>query len=423
MSEVRDPLEVEFGAAPEGLRIVRQAPPAGSASFSATYIGPAGWGRDPPGREGLARLTCQLVACATRRLDRVALARCLDRAGGTLSHEASPESAELTVWGPEASREELVGLLAEVVLRPRFAPDDVARLRRQLHERQLRERTQPASRAERELLAAIFPRGHPYRETGLGTPRSVARIDSDDLRRFHRDQYTSGEAILVVTTSAPLQHVERQARRLFSGFERAKPPSIGPVRPPGGRSGERVVPLPGRSQVEVRIGGPSIGRGDPEYPAAFLANEILGGRPLLSRLFQRVRERGGLAYHASSSLEAMRLGGYWVAQAGTGSDRWRKVVPMVAEEIDRLRARPPPPGMLRTIRESAIGELPLGLETTAEAHDLAVDVAYHELPGDYWKRWPSVLRAVSGREVARAAEAAIDRRRAVTVVVGPVGGG
>jgi len=420
MTEATDPLRVEYGAEVDGLRVVRQAPPADAASFSATYVGPGGWGFDREGREGAARLVNQLVTSAAGRYDRVELARLLDRSGATLSRQCAPESAEVTVWGPATEWERLLGILADVVLRPRFDPSDVARARRQMRERQLRESTQPASRAERELLHAVFPSGHPYRESGLGNARSLARLSRADLERFHREHYTSGEASLVVTAPARLTAVERAARRLFSGFAESHGPTLvlPPVAPP--RPAERAVNLPGRAQVEVRVGGASIARSAPEYPAAFLANEILGGRPLLSRLFQRVREKGGLAYHASSELEAMRFGGYWVAEAGTGADRWRRVVPMLREEVDRLRTERVSSSELDATRTSVIGEIPLALESTSDAHELAVDVAYHRLPADYWITWPDVLRAVRPEEIQTAAALALDRRTSMTVFAGPV---
>jgi zinc protease len=423
MAEATDPLRVEYGAELDGLRIVRQSPPAGAASFSATYVGPAGWGFDPAGGEGTARIVNQLVTSAAGRYDRVGLARLLDRAGATLSRQCAPESAEVTIWGPAAEWERLLGVLAEVILRPRFDPGDVARVRRQTLERQLREMTQPATRAERELLHSVFPAGHPYRATGLGTRRSVSRLGRADLVRFHRDHYTSGDATLVLTVPARRPAVERAARRLFRRFERRSAPTLDVPRVSSRPPRQSLVNLPGRSQVEVRIGGASIARSAPEYPAAVLANEILGGRPLLSRLFQRVREKGGLAYHASSEIEAMRFGGYWVAQAGTGTERWRKVVPMLSEELHRLQSTVVPLAELDTIRESAIGEIPLALESTAEAHELAVDVAYHRLPGDYWIRWAGALRAVRPREVRDAAAVALDLGHSVTVLAGPVRGG
>jgi zinc protease len=422
MAEATDPLRIEYGAELDGLRIVRQSPPAGAASFSATYIGPAGWGFDSAGAEGTARIVNQLVTSAAGRYDRIELARLLDRAGATLSRQCAPESAEVTIWGPATEWERLLDVLAEVVLHPRFDPGDVARVRRQMLERQLREMTQPATRAERELLHSVFPEGHPYRATGLGTRRSVSRLRRSDLVAFHRDHYTSGDATLVLTVPARRSAVERAARRLFRRFDRNSAPTLDLPRIPSRPPRKVIVNLPGRSQVEVRIGGASIARSAPEYPAAVLANEILGGRPLLSRLFQRVRERGGLAYHASSEIEAMRFGGHWVAQAGTGRDRWRKVVSMLSEEVRRIESKVVSPAELDTIRESTIGEIPLALESTAEAHELAVDVAYHRLPGDYWIRWAGVLRAVRPREVREAAAVALDLGRAVTVLAGPVRG-
>lgn len=361
-----------------------------------------------------------LVATATRRSDRVALARRLDRAGATLSRQTSPESAEVTVWGPAEDGESLLALLAEVVLEPRFDAEDIARLRRQMLERQLRERTQPASRAEYELLRAIFPTGHPYRETGIGDRRSVARLDRNRLAEFHRRHYTSRDAAVIVTGPATLSQVERAVRHRFSPLPegarlRLALPAV-PARPP-----RRVmIHLPGRSQVEVRVGGTSISRSSPEYPGAFLANEALGGRPMLSRLFQRIRERNGLAYHASSQLEALRFSGFWTARAGTGADRWRRVVPMLEAEVARVRASGLPAAELRSVRESAIGEIPLSLESTADAHHLAVDVVYHGLPAEFWAEWPARLRELTPGDVRRASALAFDRTRSATVVVGPI---
>ena len=161
MVEANAPLRFAYLPSVDGLTVVRQAPPASAGSFAATYVGPAGWGFDGPGLEGNARLVSQLVPCAAGPYDRVALARRLDRAGATLTSQCAPESSELTVWGPADEWEELLGLLALAVLRPRFDADDVRHARRQLVERQLRESTQPAQRAERELLRSIFPDGHP----------------------------------------------------------------------------------------------------------------------------------------------------------------------------------------------------------------------------------------------------------------------
>jgi len=423
VSNLTDPLDIRYGAELRGLQVVRQASPAGAASFSATYLGPAGWGFDPPADAATARTVNALLTSGAGPYDRVALARRLDEAGATLTTECAPESAEVTIWGPAAHWADLLELLAHVVLRPRLEDEDLVRVRRQLAERQLRELSQPANRAARELLRSIYPEGHPYRTSGLGDARSIRRLTPERVRRFHRDHYTSGEGLLVVTAPATIAAVNSVARRCFSEFSQERGPTLRlpAVRPRPNRT--VTVDLKGRSQVEIRIGGDSIARSDPIYPAAFLADEILGGRAQLSRLFQQIREKGGMVYHASSHLEAMRFGGYWTVGAGTAAEHWKTVVALLERELGRMRRREVTPAELEEIRESAVGEIPLALESTADAHELAVDVAYHRLPGDYWKQWKTTLRSVRPRDVRSAVDRAMDGRNAVTVLAGPVSAG
>ncbi|MCI4331048.1 MAG: insulinase family protein [Thermoplasmata archaeon] len=420
MSDRADPLAIERTVRSDGLEIVRQSSPPGTASFSATYLGPAGFAYDPSGREGTASVTSHLLTSGAGRWDRLALARELDRLGASLSTRCDPESSGVTVWGPASSSRRLMELLAASVLHPRFAARDLERVRRQLLERQLQEETQPDSRAERVLFETVFPVGHPYRLSGVGTRRSVQKISRVDVVRFHRAQFTSANGLVLVTGPGTLEAVAREVRRVFSGFQTeaapGAPPAKGSASPP---KRPMSIAMEGRSQVEVLVGGPSIARADPRFAAVHMANEVLGGRSMLNRLFQRVRETNGLAYHASSEVEAMRWGGYWTAQAGTGPKRVARVIEMVEQEVDRISEELIPASELDQIRESAIGQIPLQVETTSGAHELGLDLAYHHLPGSFYRDWPGTLRALTRAQVRRGAESGINRRGAVTVVAGP----
>ncbi len=420
MTTTRDPLDIRHLEPLDGLAMTSQRPPPTAASASITFLSPAGCGRDPRGSEGAALLTTQSMTAAAGPWKRVELARRLDRLGASLHYQVAPESTEISISGPADEWPALLELLATVVLTPRFEPDDLARVVRQMRERQLRDLTQPGARAERELLRAIYPRGHPYRETGSGSAESLRRLTRGAVRRFHRNHFVADGSRIVTTVPAPDSRVRAEVERRLRSLDRST--RIAPLHlaAPSGSTGTTRVPMVGRSQVELRLGGPSLPRSAPEFPALFLAHEVLGGRPLLSRLFQRVREKEGLAYHASSALEAMRYGGYWSVAAGASSEHWARALELLREELARIQDEAPRPVDLRRVRESAIGELPLSLETTSDAHELAVDVAYHELPGDFWRRWPGVLRAVRPDSVRQAAEVGLDRRTAATVVAGPI---
>lgn len=419
-SSRNDPLRVESTTLANGLEVGRQSAPAGARSVALTFIAPAGWAYDGA-RPGLATMASMTGVAAAGRWNRVELAREIDRLGATVSAHCDPESAELTLWGPSPAYPRLVELMRALVLEPRFEREDTDRVRRQLRERQLREAAQPESRAEHQLLRSIFPAGHAYGQTGNGTARSVRTLRPDDLRRFHAAQHPSSGSMVVVTGALSLDAFARDMARVLRDLPDAAPaaPRERPARRPGGRGPHRI-PMPGRSQVEIRIGGPSIARSDPDYPGGFLANEVLGGRPLLSRLFQTVREHAGLAYHSSSDVEAMRWGGYWQVQAGTGPERVTEAERLLRREVERIRTTAVPSAELDRIRESAIGELPLALETTASAHSLALDVAYHHLGERFLSEWPATLRALSPKQVRDSAGRAFGASGSVTVLAGPL---
>ncbi len=420
--EPRNPLRLDRLVLDSGLELVCQPAPPDASSFSITYVGPAGWGYDPPRQSGLASLVSELVVQGAGRRDRRALARLLDRFGASLTSAVAPESSEVTLWGPTDAWASLFPVFADAVLRPRFDREDIDRVRRQFRERQLRERTQPELRAGKDLLAALYPSGHPYRSTGIGTPVSLAGLSRDRLIQFHATHFTPGGSVLAVTSSWGPGRIQEEIDAHLGNWSRRTTPPDPPMPRWRKPARERLdVPMNDHSQVEIRIGGPSFSRADPRYPALYLANEILGGRPLLSRLFQRVRERHGLVYHASSHVESMRWGGYWVARAGTGPQNRERVVRLLTREIDRLSGERVPTTELHRIRESALGSLPLDLETTSDAHELAVEVAYYRLPTDFYQVWPERLRAVRPAEIQAAAEEGLAGNDGIVVTAGPVG--
>jgi zinc protease len=119
----------------------------------------------------------------------------------------------------------------------------------------------------------------------------------------------------------------------------------------------------------------------------------------------------------------MRWGGSWVAAAGTGPERVDATLRLLRSEVQRIANEEVPRPELDQIRESLLGSLPLSLETTSGAHQLACDIAYHHLPDDFLHEWPRTLRALTPVAVRSAAAAALDGRRAATIVAGPPSAG
>jgi zinc protease len=245
-------------------------------------------------------------------------------------------------------------------------------------------------------------------------------VDRAGLVRFHREHFVLDSAAVIVTGSMSKDRLRKVAQRHFpTGRTPSAPPLPDCPSPRPAKSELRTLDMPGRAQVEVRVGTATIGRKDDRYTGQFLANEVLGGLGMMSRLFQRVREKAGLAYHASSDLDSMAWGGLWQAQAGTGPERTERVQALVVKEFRNILERPVPSEELERVRESAIGSIQLELETTAGVHDLAVDAAYFGLPETFYRDWPTTLRRYTPRQILEAAREVVDPARLAVVSAGP----
>src|SRR5690606_17795704 len=79
-------------------------------------------------------------------------------------------------------------------------------------------------------------------------------------------------------------------------------PELTPVGRAAMKLGQEIGVAYDLPQTSLRLAYPGIDRKDPQFFAAYLMNEVLGGGTFSSRLFKEVREKRGLAYGVGSSL-------------------------------------------------------------------------------------------------------------------------
>lgn len=423
---MNDLLSVRKHLLDEGPALFTQRALSSSGITVASWTGDCGVSQDEKGKEGLSALTARLLTCGTRGATKRDLARHLDRLAATLTSETSWDGIQIEIRGPSSVERELISILFDVVSEPVFPPKEVERVKARTEEALARERQVPAAISERTFLESLFPPAHPYHRNPNGTLRSVRSLKCSDAAGFHKRNYLWGSAKIVVTSPFKEEAVVREVRDLLPTFSIKRGPSTALASasarmPPNGAFFN--VNIPGTQQVEVILGGEAPPRGHQSYSALRLANEILGGRPVLSRLFQVVREQSGLAYDADSDVEMLRRGGFWTVHAGTEKKTVKKVISLLQREVHRLAEETVSQGELDSIRESFLGSFPLHADSPESAHSLAQEVAIFDLPEDYFLSWPDELRKITPRMLGDSVSACLGGYDApITVVAGPTEG-
>lgn len=89
-------------------------------------------------------------------------------------------------------------------------------------------------------------------------------------------------------------------------------------------------------QSHIVLGFQGIQKNHPNYYAAALLSTVLGGG-MSSRLFQQVREKHGLVYSVYSAHTGFHDDGQFEIYAGTGPDKLKKLMPVICDEIEKIR--------------------------------------------------------------------------------------
>jgi predicted Zn-dependent peptidase len=84
-----------------------------------------------------------------------------------------------------------------------------------------------------------------------------------------------------------------------------------------------------------------------------------------SRLFQVIRERHGLAYSIQSSTSYFADTGALLISAGLDTRRLLRALALILAELRKISRQPPSAVELQRAKDYAIGQMRLGLESTA----------------------------------------------------------
>ena len=181
---------------------------------------------------------------------------------------------------------------------------------------------------------ALLCAGEPYALPLHGTVEEAEVITAKALtERYRAFLAESAPCFFYVGASDPCEVAEK-LEKAFAELSAVAPQYNSIVRPTGESvRAEREMPLcQGKLSIGLRC---DVAMGDRLAPALMLFNEIYGGSPA-SKLFLNVREKRGLCYHCSSSLDLYK--GVILANAGMTPENRAVTEEAMLAELAALKA-------------------------------------------------------------------------------------
>lgn len=276
---------------------------------------------DPDGKEGLATMAMGLLDEGAGNLKAEDFKRQLEDLSIRLSFSADRDSVHGTLQTLSEHRQTAFQLLRLALREPRFAPDAVARVRSQILAGLRQDSEDPNAVASRRLFSQIFPQS-PYGRPVDGTPESIERIKTEDLRTFVRQRLARDNLVIGVVGDISPGDLADVLRATFGGLPATSAPAkVADVKAKA--EGKVTVIDMAVPQSSVVFGQQGIKRDDPRYYTATVLNEAIGGGGLTSILFDEVRERRGLVYSVYSALAPYDHAALWLGAPAPAMTGWR----------------------------------------------------------------------------------------------------
>jgi zinc protease len=172
-------------------------------------------------------------------------------------------------------------------------------------------------------------------------------------------------------------------------------------------------------QTSVQMAFPGVKRSSPEFYAATLMNEILGGGTFTSRLFEEVREKRGLAYSVDSGLSNREHASALVVTTATRSDRVGETLEVLRDTIKRMAEEGPTEAELAAAKKYMVGAYAINnLDSSSAIVGTLVDLQLNKLGIDYMDRRADLINGVTLDEVKAVARKLLSVNPAV-MIVGP----
>jgi len=375
-----------------------------------------GSSQDPAGKEGLANLMTGLFDEGAGDLDSEAFQIKLDDAGAEMSFRQTRDGIYGTMRMLADHKDEAFDLLRLAIQEPRFDQAPIDRIRAQVVAGIVAGERDPNTVAAQKWATALYP-GHAYSRRDEGTQQSLAAITAQDLHAAHKALFARDGLHVAVVGAIDAETLKTQLDRLFGTLPEKQ--VLTPVADVEPRLGEEMQVVYDQPQTSLQLAYPGMKRADPEFYAAALMNEILGGGTFTSRLFKEVREKRGLAYGVDSALVNRKHASSLVIGTATRSDRAEETLGVIRDVVKGMAEGGPTEQELEAAKKYVIGSYAINnLDSSGAIAGTLLELQLQGLGIDYMERRTDYLGAVTLGEVKAVATKLLSAKPAI-MVVGP----
>lgn len=387
------------------------------AAMSIRFMG--GTSLDDPARPGAVNLMTALIEEGAGPMDAQGFAKARDSLAADFQFNADLDGVSVAARFLTENRDQALDLLHQALTAPRFDPDAIERVRGQVLSVLRANAKDPDTIAGEALMARAFG-DHPYGRDGNGTEDSVNSLTRDDILAAWKGALARDRIFVAVAGDVTAAALGPMLDRLLGDLPATGAPQPGRVEI-NAKGGLRQVSFPGpQSAIHFYQGG--IRFEDPDYFAAAVLNEILGGDRFNSRLMTELREKRGLTYGVGTAISAWEHGEMLSGSLSVANENAATAIQVIRDQWADVAAHGVGTAELEAAKTYMTGSYPLRFDGNARIAGALVGMQILGLPVDYPATRNARIEAVTAEDVKRVAARLLRPDQLFFVVVGDATG-
>ncbi len=332
---------IERVSLPSGLKMALLEKKTRGASVTAQMALHFGDPESLQGRSYTANAVGRMLMRGTAKHTRQEILDAFDRLQAHVSVSGSTTGASAFIQTKREHLPEVVTLVAEILREPSFPESEFEPMRQEWLASLEQDRTDP------EALAILGIQKHmnPYPEDSVRyipsleeEAAAVEALQIDNVRRFYGQFYGGSNVELSVVGDFDTDALKKLAVDLFGSWKSPRPFTRVPRLHFDVPAINRALETPDKTNAMFLAGlNLAMRDDDPDYPAMVLANYLLGGGFLNSRLATRIRQEEGLSYGVGSqfSVSPLDASGAWLMYAFAAPQNVETLETVFREEMER----------------------------------------------------------------------------------------
>ncbi len=375
-----------------------------------------GYANDDTDKQGLALMVASLLGEGGGEFNSQQLKEELDIRAIRISFDINKDSFEGKLLTTKENLDDAVNFLRLMLTQPRFDAEDVERTKKIMLEALKRQKEHPVNELQLEFAKELYG-DHPYARNPLGNAEHINKITKTDLLYFADNVFNKRDLLVGIAGDVDAKQAGKILDLVFG--ELPKSGNTNFVRDANIKFDGQSKHIDRKSAQNIWIAAQAgVGRNHHDFYPLFVANHILGGSGLNSKLSQEIREKNGLTYGIYSYLSLDDKAPLLVTSFSATKDNATKAESLWREQLKKIQKDGISKDDLKKAKKYLISSYNLRFASISTIADILTAMQKYNLGLDFLQKRNENIANIRFDEVNNAIQKYFDPEKVIKAEIG-----